>query len=142
MVARLVGRGSDKTAASWSHVKLADYARVARHGAVQSGPGVGVVYVSGEIVDGEAGPGTAGGDTIAGLIEEALADKNVKALVVRVDSPGGSVMASERIRLELMEARRRNMPVVASMGSVAASGGSGRAACGEGVWRDVEVPWG
>src|SRR3546814_1830343 len=96
MVARLVGRGSDKTAASWSHVKLADYARVARHGAVQSGPGVGVVYVSGEIVDGEAGPGTAGGDTIAGLIEEALADKNAKALVVRVDSPGGSVMASER----------------------------------------------
>lgn len=123
MVARLVGRGSDKTAASWSHVKLADYARVARHGAVQSGPGVGVVYVSGEIVDGEAGPGTAGGDTIAGLIEEALADKNVKALVVRVDSPGGSVMASERIRLALMEARRQNLPVVASMGSVAASGG-------------------
>src|SRR3546814_8289641 len=81
MVARLVGRGSDKTSASWSHVKLADYARVARHGAVQSGPGVGVVYVSGEIVDGEAGPGTASGDTIAGLIEEALAAKNVKALV-------------------------------------------------------------
>src|SRR3546814_10268729 len=99
MVARLVGRGSDKTAASWSHVKLADYARVARHGAVQSGPGVGVVYVSGEIVDGEAGPGTAGGDTIAGLIEEALADKNVKALVVRVDSPGGSVIDRKSTRL-------------------------------------------
>src|SRR3546814_7978173 len=60
---------------------------------------------------------------MVGRIEEALADKNVKALVVRVDSPGGSVMASERIRLALMEARRRNLPVVASMGSVAASGG-------------------
>src|SRR3546814_19942234 len=55
MVARLVGRGSDKTAASWSHVKLADYARVARHGAVQSGPGVGGAYGSGEIVDGASG---------------------------------------------------------------------------------------
>src|SRR3546814_15224511 len=60
---------------------------------------------------------------MVGRIEEALADKNVKALVVRVDSPGGSVMASDRIRLALMEARRRNLPVVASLGSVAARGG-------------------
>src|SRR3546814_5836326 len=60
---------------------------------------------------------------MVGRIEEALADKNVKALVVRVDSPVGSVMASERIRLARMEARRRNLPVVESMGAVAAGGG-------------------
>src|SRR3546814_1711793 len=96
---------------------MSDVALSDLHGAWQVGPGGGVVKVSGKSVDGKAGTGTVGGDTIAGLIEEALADKNVKALVVRVDSPGGSVMASERIRLALMEARRRNLPVVASMGS-------------------------
>src|SRR3546814_17347985 len=78
MVARLVGRGSDKTAASWSHVKLADYARVARHGAVQSGPGVGVVYGSGGTVVGDAGAGTAGGDTIQGMIERGIASGGEK----------------------------------------------------------------
>ena len=123
MVARLVGTGPDKTTASWSGIGLADYVAATRHTALTSGPGVGVVYVSGEIVDGEAGPGTAGGDTIAGLIEKALTDRNIKALVVRIDSPGGSVMASERIRLALMEAKRRQIPIIASMGSVAASGG-------------------
>ena len=122
-VAQLVGPGPDKTSASWSGVKLADYARSVEQLAPSSGPGVGVVYVAGEIVDGDAGPGSAGGDTIAELVEKALTDRNIKALVVRIDSPGGSVMASERIRLALMEARRRNMPVIASMGSVAASGG-------------------
>lgn len=122
-VSQLVGRGADKTTASWSGIRLADYARLVRQNTPSSGAGVGVVYVSGDIVDGEAGPGTAGGDTIAGLIETALTDSSIKALVVRINSPGGSVTASERIRLALMEARRRNMPVIASMGSVAASGG-------------------
>lgn len=123
MVSRLVGPGSDKTNATWSDVKLADYARTARQTLPQSGSGVGVVYVSGDIVDGNAGPGSAGGDTIAGLIEKALTDQSIKALVVRIDSPGGSVMASERIRLALVEARKKNIPIIASMGSVAASGG-------------------
>jgi protease-4 len=58
-----------------------------------SGP-IGIVTVAGMIVDGKAGPGTAGGDTIAKEIEDGV-DKGIKALVVRVDSPGGSVLASE-----------------------------------------------
>ena len=67
--------------------------------------------------------GTAGGDTIAMQIEDGIRNKGVKALVVRVDSPGGSVLASERIRQALLEAKARKIPVVVSMGSVAASGG-------------------
>ena len=74
-------------------------------------------------MDGKAGPGTAGGDTIASEIEDGIRNKGIKALVVRVDSPGGSVLASERIRQALLEAKSRKIPVVVSMGSVAASGG-------------------
>ncbi|WP_308517724.1 signal peptide peptidase SppA [Sphingomonas flavescens] len=87
-----------------------------------SGP-IGVVTIAGMIVDGKAGPGTAGGDTIAKQIQDGIRNKGVKALVVRVDSPGGSVLASERIRQALLEAKSKKIPVVVSMGSVAASGG-------------------
>ena len=87
-----------------------------------NGP-IGVVTVAGEIVDGKARLGTAGGDSIAAAIEKGLRDDKLKALVVRVDSPGGSVLASERIRQALLAAKARKIPVVVSMGSVAASGG-------------------
>jgi protease-4 len=87
-----------------------------------AGP-IGVVTVAGEIVDGKARLGTAGGDSIAAAIEKGLRDDKLKALVVRVDSPGGSVLASERIRQALLAAKARKIPVVVSMGSVAASGG-------------------
>jgi protease IV len=87
-----------------------------------SGP-IGVVTIAGTIVDGKAGPGTAGGDTVADEIEDGIRNKGIKALVVRVDSPGGSVLASERIRQALLDAKSRKIPVVVSMGSVAASGG-------------------
>ena len=66
---------------------------------------IGVVTIAGMIVDGKAGAGTAGGDTIAAEIEKGIEQKRIKALVVRVDSPGGSVLASERIRQALLEAR-------------------------------------
>jgi hypothetical protein len=83
----------------------------------------GVLTVAGDIVDGRAGPGTAGGETIARNLERGFEEHNLKALVVRVDSPGGSVLASERIRRAILSARARNIPVIVSMGSVAASGG-------------------
>ncbi len=90
----------------------------------QSGPAVGVVYVTGDIVDGEAPRGTAGGTTIARAIADAVADNDdLKALVVRVDSGGGSVLASEEIRQALIDAKKQGLPVVASFGPVAASGG-------------------
>jgi protease-4 len=87
-----------------------------------NGP-IGVVTVAGNIVDGRAPLGTAGGDSIADTIEKGVAKGNIKALVVRIDSPGGSALASERIRQALLAARQKNIPVVASMGNVAASGG-------------------
>ena len=87
-----------------------------------SGP-IGLVTVAGTIVDGKAPAGTAGGDSIADAIEKGLQDDDLKALVVRVDSPGGSVLASERIRQAILAAKEKKLPVVVSMGNVAASGG-------------------
>ena len=87
-----------------------------------TGP-IGVVTVAGTIIDGKAPDGTAGGDSIAAAIERGLRDGGLKALVVRVDSPGGSVIASERIRQAILAAKDKKLPVVVSMGNVAASGG-------------------
>ena len=87
-----------------------------------SGKAIGVVTIAGEIVDGDAGPGTAGGDRIAKVLDEAL-DDDLAGLVVRVDSPGGSVMASEEIRRAILRHKAKGIPVAVSMGNLAASGG-------------------
>ncbi|PEQ14625.1 signal peptide peptidase SppA [Novosphingobium sp. PC22D] len=87
-----------------------------------SGAAIGVVTIAGTIVDGEAGPGTAGGERIAGILDKAI-DDDLAALVVRVDSPGGSTTASERIRRAIAAYRDRKIPVIVSMGNLAASGG-------------------
>ncbi len=121
MLAAKVGAGKDDRPGAFNGIKLADYRGATRKAG--SGAAIGIVYVAGNIVDGEAPRGQAGGDTIALQIEKALADDNIKALVVRVDSPGGSVLASERIREALAEAKTKGMPIVASFGPVAASGG-------------------
>lgn len=86
------------------------------------GSAIGVITIAGEIVDGEAGPGTAGGTRIAGLLDEALS-KDLAGLVVRVDSPGGSVLASELIRDAILRHKDRDIPIAVSMANVAASGG-------------------
>ncbi|HEX7822989.1 MAG TPA: signal peptide peptidase SppA [Sphingobium sp.] len=114
--------GADaKNAGTYAAITLEDYLR--RHPANRDQGKVGVVTVAGEIVDGEAGPGTAGGTSIAKLIDDALADDSIKALVVRVDSPGGSVTAAEAIRQSVLQVHKAGLPVVISMGNVAASGG-------------------
>ena len=97
---------------------------------------IGIVTVAGEIVDGKARLGTAGGDSIAEAIEKGLRDDGLKALVVRVDSPGGSVLASERIRQALLAARGRRIPVVVSMANVAASGGYWVSTAGDHVFAE------
>ncbi|MDC8981193.1 signal peptide peptidase SppA [Mycobacterium marinum] len=93
-------------------------------------PTIAVVSVEGPIVNGRGGPqglplgpSSAGGDTIASALREVAADDEVSAIVLRVDSPGGSVTASETIWREVQRARDRGKPVVASMGTIAASGG-------------------
>ncbi|KRA82656.1 signal peptide peptidase SppA [Altererythrobacter sp. Root672] len=86
------------------------------------GAKIGVITIAGEISDGMAGPGEAGAQRIVELLDEAL-DDDLKALVVRVDSPGGTVTGSEAIRRAILRHKARNIPVVVSMGNVAASGG-------------------
>ena len=120
-VAKLAGTNESGPAGNYKHTKLANW--LAANPPKTEGDAIGVVTVAGVISDGEAGPGSAGGDTIAKLILDGLAKKKLKALVVRVDSPGGSALASEQIRTALLEAKAKGLPVVVSMGSVAASGG-------------------
>lgn len=98
-------------------------ALLANYGPPSAGKQIGVVTIAGTIVDGEGGPGSAAGDTVAKQIYEALDQKDLKALVVRVDSPGGSVTASEKIRLAIAAAKAKKIPVIVSMANLAASGG-------------------
>ncbi len=83
---------------------------------------VRIVYADGEIVDGKGEPGQVGSERLAGQLADARADQDVKAVVLRVNSPGGSALASEMIWREV-ELLRKEKPVVVSMGGVAASGG-------------------
>ncbi len=121
-VANLAGVGPDKDRPwKFASIKLDDY--LAANEASDSGDEIAVVPVVGTIVDGKAGPGTAGGTTIATQILDVVARGDAKAIVLRVDSPGGSALASEEIRQALMSARAKGLPVVVSMANVAASGG-------------------
>ena len=122
-VAEVSGEGVGDVNPGFRAVPLANW--IAANPPPTGGSKIGVITVAGTIVDGEAGPGTAGGATIARQIEKASETDDFKALVIRVDSPGGSVFASEQIRQAILEAARDEggVPVVVSMGSVAASGG-------------------
>lgn len=84
---------------------------------------ISLVTVQGQIVGGDSAPGFAGGDSIRRLIDDARRDEQSKALVLRVDSPGGSVFASEQMRRAVQRYQASGRPVVVSMASVAASGG-------------------
>lgn len=120
-VGDIAGVDDDSAADSFRGTELDDY--LAAHPYTPHDGKVGVVTIAGNIVDGEAPPGTAGGDTISRIILDAVASGELSALVVRVDSPGGSALAAERIRLALVEAKKAKLPVIVSMGNVAASGG-------------------
>mgnify|MGYP002780456184 CR=1 FL=1 len=126
--------GADRNTGDFRTIRFADW--IEANPLRSAGGAIGVVTVAGDIVDGEAGPGTAGAETIARLIREGLAKRDLKALVVRIDSPGGSVLASERIRLAVLEAKQKGLPVVVSMGSVAASGGYWIATAGDRIFAE------
>ena len=102
-------------------ISLADYATIKDIPNLKSTNKIAVIYAEGNIVDGSATDGVAG-DRFAKIIADVRADKDVKAVVLRVNSPGGSVMASEKIKAEL-DLLRENVPVIASYGDYAASGG-------------------
>jgi protease-4 len=112
----------DKDAAkTFRQVNIAGYLN--RIKPTQKGDAVGVIVAQGTISDGRAGPGSIGGLSTAELVRKARDDDKIKALVLRVNSPGGSAFGSELVRRELELTRQAGKPVVVSMGDVAASGG-------------------
>ncbi len=115
--------GKDRMETTGGYASTPMNALLSAHDRDDNGEAIGVITIAGEIVDGKAGAGVAAGDRIADEIYEALDKDDLKALVVRVDSPGGSVTASEKIRLAIEEAKKRKLPVVVSMANLAASGG-------------------
>ncbi|MBH9551555.1 signal peptide peptidase SppA [Inhella gelatinilytica] len=121
--ALLMERGAkDDDGNSYRKVDYKTYLAHAKEAPVV-GQRVGVIVAEGGIQDGSAKPGSIGGDSTAALVRKAREDKNVAAVVLRVNSPGGSAFASELIRRELELTRKAGKPVVVSMGDVAASGG-------------------
>ncbi len=130
--------GWDEDHGSFRQVHYSEYLQVlaGEHTpAVPSGKKtVALVVLQGEIVDGDSEPGLAGAETIADLLTTARQDEDVAAVVLRVDSPGGSVFASERIRRELQNLQADGKPVVVSMSSVAASGGYWVAMDADEIW--------
>ena len=117
--------GTDESHGSFRQIHHVDYlnATDAEQPAPRTDSRIATVVVEGAIVDGESVPGQAGGDTIARMIADARRDDHVAALLLRVNSPGGSVTASERIREQVALTREAGKPVVVSMAGVAASGG-------------------
>ena len=123
---RLIGMVGKDDEGSFRSVSAEDYARYAHAQQKVRADGkarIGVIVAEGDILDGDQPPGSIGGDSTARLIRQARLDKDVKALVLRVDSPGGSVMASEQIYRELQALRAAGKPLVVSMSGYAASGG-------------------
>ena len=113
--------GLDKQSNDYRSVSIYDYA--VKPTATQQDGNIAVVLASGAIMDGEETPGNVGGDTTAAQIRDARLDPKIKAIILRVNSPGGSVTASEAIREELAAAHAAGKPIVVSMGGMAASGG-------------------
>lgn len=121
---RLIAKvGEDKDHASFRQIGFENYLKASRHEKKSPSAKVALVVVEGEIVDGDSDTGTAGGDTIADLLDDARHDTAVDAVLMRVNSPGGSVLASEKIRRAVKALQDAGKPVVVSMSTLAASGG-------------------
>ena len=122
MRARLIQSGAPTDdGKTFRQVSFDDY--LARLSPKSGGSALGVIVAEGEIGDGRAGPGAIGGLSTSDLIRKAREDDSIKAIVLRVNSPGGSAFGSELVRRELDLTRKAGKPVVVSMGDLAASGG-------------------
>lgn len=129
--------GEDKETHSYNKIAFSDYLETLdddRFGRKAKGDRVGVIVARGTILNGTQPAGKIGGDSTAALIRQARNDESVKAIVLRVDSGGGSAFASEVIRRECEKARAEGKPVIASMGSVAASGGFWISTSSDQIW--------
>jgi protease-4 len=133
-VRALVGAGPGGAFNAISAQAYAQIVRARQRVAGEGKPQVGVIVASGTILNGEQPPGRIGGASLAQLIRAAGRDKRIKAVVLRIDSPGGSVTAAEHIYDQLLALRRAGKPLVVSMGDMAASGGYYIAAPAEQIW--------
>lgn len=132
-LARITGARYDDVPGSFCHI---DYRAWVRADPVDDDGQIGIVTVAGDIVDGNAGPGSAGAETIVRSLDKALRERDLKALVLRVDSPGGSAIASERIRQAILAAKAKGLPVVVSMSNLAASGGYWVSTAGDKIYAE------
>ncbi|MCC7258833.1 MAG: signal peptide peptidase SppA [Gammaproteobacteria bacterium] len=121
----LVGEGDETGYYDYNAIDWRSYLSAVRRASPPQlgGDRIGVIVAAGQIVDGEAAAGEIGGDTLAGVVRQAALDEGIRAVVLRVDSPGGSMFASEVVRAELESLKAAGKPLVVSMGSLAASGG-------------------
>lgn len=126
--------GSNQDNDSFPAVEFDAYVEHARNASKGFGQKVGVIVASGNIMDGYQPAGSIGGDSLAEQIREARKDDDLKALVLRIDSPGGSAFASEIIRDEVELTQKAGIPVIASFGGVAASGGYWIASTADEIW--------
>ena len=118
--------GEDQDNHSFNAIGMSQYLSTLRSKHVlrsKSDARVGIIVAAGEILDGHQPPGTIGGESTADLLRQARFDNTVKSVVLRVDSPGGSMFASEQILREVQALRKAGKPVVVSMSTYAASGG-------------------
>lgn len=115
--------GHDALDGGFRHINALTYLRAQRRAAPAAPDRIGLVVVQGDIVDGDSDMNSAGGDTISALLDEARRDQSVSAVVLRVNSPGGSVSAAEKIRRAVLRLKAAGKPVVVSMSTLAASGG-------------------
>lgn len=132
---RLVGEDEDKK--TFKQIRFNEYLAAIRPKLLQTHPDrskVGVIVAQGIILDGTQPTGRIGGDTLSDLIRQARQDDEIKAVVLRIDSPGGNALASDIIRRELEITRQSGKPVIVSMGSVAASGGYWIASAADQIW--------
>ncbi len=127
--------GKSRDGKSFKHVGYRRYLASVDRDTDGADPNIAVITAAGTIVDGEAPAGrAAGGETVSAQLKKARLDDKVKAVVLRIDSPGGSTFASEIMRAEVLALKEAGKPVVASMGSLAASGGYWIASPADEIW--------
>jgi protease-4 len=132
---QLVGEDEDKQ--TFKQIQLDEYLDVIRPELMRTNPAnakIGVIVARGIILDGTQPAGKIGGDTLSDLIRKARLDDKIAAIVLRIDSPGGSALASETIRNEIVITQQAGKPVIASMSSMAASGGYWISSAADEIW--------
>lgn len=132
-LAKLVGK--EEKSEDYKSISFEEYIRATKPALPsQNKDTIGLIVASGNILDGEQNKGSIGGDSLSLLIEKAREDDSLKALVIRVNSGGGSAFASEIIRQEILTAKEAGLPIYISMGSVAASGGYWISTAAQEIW--------